>query len=130
MINANEIRIGNWVEIRGIGHGSVTSINVKDISTISIKNAHRYVSNSDLQLITPIPITSEILEKCGFKKVADEFYKKDNLYFKNYDMDLCLGGTHYILDDFEDITTGECKYLHQLQNLYFALTGEELNVQL
>jgi len=37
----------------------------------------------------------------------------------------CLLDMNPIIDDFREI-----KHLHQLQNLFFALTGEELNVQL
>jgi hypothetical protein len=82
-----------------------------------------------------IPLSASILEKCGFvdyeieycfkcyryKKIAVEYYKDNSrakLVF--YDSD----------DDYGiSLPSIELKYLHQLQNLYYALTGEELSIQ-
>lgn len=127
MIKANELRLGNWVYSLFIAHEP------KKIPTqiISITG-----DNTDGQYdeMEPIPITPEILEKCGF----EYFAWPDFLEF-----------THYIKDDFilretdsgySFFNTSKCngadrqhlviiQYLHKLQNLYFALTGEELEVK-
>lgn len=76
----------------------------------------------------PIPLTSELLEKCGVKDGT--FWSK--LVGGSIEMDLgkneayvgglesCTDSQVYIVSNF--------KYLHQLQNLFFALTGRELQI--
>ena len=84
----------------------------------------------DLKDCSPIPLTPEILEKAGFEK------KYDGDYFTLPD-ELCKGGWDkrfiYYLPYFNLSTyTGNIQiaHLHQLQNLYFALTGQELAINL
>lgn len=75
--------------------------------------------------LKPIKLTEEILLKCGF--VKDEFDNWENetrlgLYKpEEFDGYLSVWG---------ESTVGECNYLHQLQNLYYALTGQELEINL
>ena len=80
----------------------------------------------------PIPINEKELIKLGFKK-------NDNKYVDNY---IIKAGdwTHSVGYDDEDMEwiyyndyldspnyrITYIKYIHELQNLYFALTGEEL----
>ena len=78
--------------------------------------------------IKPIPLTEEWLLKFGFKKKYQTFeFKGLNIdgtvvhfsfdkWRSEYDIENC---------DFTEIPA-ECKHVHQLQNLYFALTNEEL----
>ena len=74
----------------------------------------------------PIPITEEWLLKFGYKKLDDsQFYKK-----KTSEKYYLLTSHHqgYTEICVNSICGGQAvtKYVHQLQNLYFALTGEEL----
>ena len=64
------------------------------------------------EYIDPIPLATEWLERFGFKKSREDGWvwmldlpKNDATYHSN------------------------CKYVHQLQNLYAALTGKELTVK-
>ena len=76
----------------------------------------------------PIPLTEEILLKFGFEK-APLVYKYSKGYFTydsklkyfTYFTDIEDGGYENII-----IPKERLKYVHQLQNLYFALIGEEL----
>lgn len=72
----------------------------------------------------PIPLSPEILEKCGFE--YDEItYSKDNC-----SVILAKGKGNLYSIFINWLTYGvvtEIEYLHQLQNLIFSLTGEELN---
>ena len=69
----------------------------------------------------PIPLTEEWLLKCGFEK--DEiivFYRKDetsSTFIIDFNFVCLLGYSHVKIHS-----------AHQLQNLYFALTGEELQI--
>lgn len=112
MIQANELRIGNWVK-DSFGY-LVIGVNAK----VEFASAYE-----------PITLTPEILEKCGF----DDF--KSNVYGNDEYIELDLDGDIYNvfikqinIDETIDsiLMHNQIKYLHQLQNLYFALTGEEL----
>lgn len=108
MINANELRIGNLVEKNGV-------VYVADF--ITIRMAHNY---------NPIPLTPEILEKAGFEIQISQidFWKKGKVYMYWDGEELSANFGHIEQLDVH------VKYLHQLQNLFFALTGEELTVSL
>ena len=123
MIQANELRIGNIVFNCGdyvvINSVDDRGINREDDNTdFNVKCRSYYCS-----LPGPIGIilTVEILEKCGFKKdkFSDSWSRFTNKLY-------CLEIS--ILHDGVFTPTFNIKYLHQLQNLYFALTGEKLDV--
>jgi hypothetical protein len=83
------------------------------------------VASSELN---PIPLTPEILEKCGFKKYVSPggntttYSLGENWLFDASRDKLIL----MFPNSFKNVP----KYLHQLQNLYFVLEGEELTVNL
>lgn len=112
MIDAKDLRIGNWV-IYNAGFGKQMKIEKGEWLDFP-------------QYYEPIPITHEILEKCGFLKLPScyeeaettDFYLRP-LYFDMANSSIKINGVY------QQISFPE--YLHDLQNLYFALTGEELN---
>lgn len=119
MIKANELRLGNYV------WNEIQNIPVK--VTLRIIEDQIYAQGGYKDSWKPIPLTEEILLKCGFEKIyygfnydnkLDFVLRRDKIYLGYYDDDCwcCIG---------ENI-----KNLHQLQNLYFSLTGEELEVKL
>ena len=76
--------------------------------------------------IKPIPLTEEWLFKFGFQ--IDEL-ERDEYYIYEADHLVCLykginGGYQRTINDYDDGI--ELNNVHQLQNLCFALTGEEL----
>lgn len=89
---------------------------------------------------TPIPLTEEWLLKMGFKKEPMEYSKNIDLFGGG--KKLSFSGDYLYLVDSEkkntiptDVITVWNKdvmkqfYVHQLQNLYFSLTGEELTIK-
>ena len=144
MVQANELRVGNWLLFEG-KEVQVESIDplhehkddeVHWKGTISIKeylfNDSRctgYISKW-MHKFTPIPLTPAILVKCGFTPQ----YKRDSV-FGNKLINFKMGGVHVFFSDGElkyvqiySCTKKHIKYLHQLQNLSFALKGMELSV--
>lgn len=128
MINANELRIGNWIMI---GHFDapvkVIELHTKML-TCSLMSCWEY----DSGLVTPIPLTSSILEKCGFGTDDNGAELDHPDYHKWYQKDFPVVGMIFQSEDgtylFDENTdTLRIKHLHQLQNLYYALTGTELN---
>jgi hypothetical protein len=75
----------------------------------------------------PIPLTLEILEKCGWvwNEECKSYEGKD--VRMNIQLNEISGSYtmfNYVL---KAKIADKIYHLHQLQNLYFALTGEELN---
>lgn len=139
MIKANELRIGNWVKVKS-GFGKVATIEDEDGDYAGV------VANDDDSVwerismaydtdIEPISLTPEILEKCGFVR-DDRRGRRTKLYhYPNISINdnsfFYFDKSFQVLDkDLNAKWTVDCEHLHQLQNLYFALTGEELNVNL
>jgi len=114
MINANELRIGNWVKHLGL-----------DVRI----EAHGIAMFEDGDFsCDPIPLTPEILEKSGFKKTnVFDYVKKPILLHDMTDTSFSHFETYWGKQEFFLNTV---EYLHQLQNLYFALTGNELKITL
>lgn len=126
MIKANELRIGNYVSDRHASESFFAKVKKLDATRCYYGGFHS--SYSDLR---PIPLTKEWLERFGFERNESKMYDGhlDVWYIYKYDGN--------IMFNTELVTDGEIiiqfrrfpivvKYVHQLQNLYFALTGEEL----
>lgn len=110
MLSATELRIGNCVKDHT---GAIRFISHRKLSDIA--------SNPDNHGYEPIPLTSEILEACGFRKDTWGLWIQEG-----WALDEVNGEFQYPLKN----SYVGLKYLHQLQNLYYALTGSELTVNL
>ena len=124
MINANELRIGNWVKFKHL-LGFIITIKQDNCEIQS----DRIIVNSSYDDIIPIPLTPEILEKCGFEKEDIETHtdKTTRGLYKSILMMLPATSNCWYAAPFGyPLSLHRTLYLHQLQNLYFALTGEEL----
>jgi hypothetical protein len=107
----------------GKGNGKIGQMKAGDFGRVKCDDN----KNSEYH---PIPLTPEWLERCGFVQdrngwhiPGSQFSLTENLFPCWLDRMLWPGG----IPDFDHVSL---KYAHQLQNLYFALTGEELNVKL
>jgi hypothetical protein len=126
MIQAKELRIGNLFLFTDEPKG------IRSITGSHIEYAERYNGwfNSFFE---PILITEEWLLKFGATKYNDNRFYLDlekegtlQLFFWNI-------GDDYIICEFSSRSEHVCyfndhKYVHQLQNLYFALTQKELTI--
>ena len=111
-MKATEFRIGNYIDYKG------------EIMKLDGSLLCCYIQNELEFPFNPIPLTEEILLKLGFKqneqfKTNFKFYLKDN----EIEINIYNGNNNSWLNDRYVINL---KYVHQLQNLYFALTGDEL----
>ena len=132
MINANKLRVGNIVSAPVLPKSQdkcyhvITNIGDNYAGMINLPDGFSQLMT--FEDIEAIPLTEEILLKCDD---LNNPCNKKCYHFK-------LGGLEYLWakgqgvkifrGDFP-ISTIPCDYLHQLQNLYFALTGEELEIK-
>lgn len=126
MIQAKELRIGNFIKSKyGDGILELQDITVKGYSAEWI----------DYDNYEPIPLTEEWLLKFGFvKKYPKGWVASGEDYFQFKEFLIC---SRKQFNSFcwewkkpfttSSITVTDFKYVHELQNLVFALTGEELS---
>lgn len=131
-MKANELRIGNYVYDRGNKILKIDYWERKDMiaQKVVVGGFVGHPFTEDVEFLKPIPLTEEWLLKFGFEDIRE----LDNIDFKEYRMineysfcvqfpcgveAHCYAGNYPIA----------IKYLHQLQNLYFALTGKELTMK-
>jgi hypothetical protein len=132
----NELRVGNVVyDSLNQSYDIVIGINNND--TVDFP----FELNNDINFIDGIKISGEILKKLGFEKVSnsEEYYiweynngdvhKRISLY--EFDKMWCINITYSedIRYNAQGLHFRNIKYVHQIQNAYFTLTGgEELDI--
>jgi hypothetical protein len=123
MIKTTELRIGNTIEADQLGGGwatvtglSRTGIEVKDFETWILPEKN-----------SGIPLTPQILQEMGFEewKMDMRVNRAKEIYLM---IDVVDGKNAYKLNGHPK--SSPIIYLHQLQNLYFTLTREELEIML
>lgn len=120
----NELRIGNWVDYFDSIH-VVEKINKKSVRLVYLGDGTSTSSELDSPCLRPIELNGEILEWFGFTQcdVGHWYQDEDNDLYGFVERS---GGYSLVVSDIDQKET-YVKYAHQLQNLYFALTGEELS---
>jgi len=126
-MEASELRIGNLVSHPELEISIVCIIqnNCYGVSNKKIDNTR--VSYLKCQ---PIKLTEKWLLKFGFEKGVDNVYyiKSKQMYLKIFEK---IGHVIGSVDKYSNCfkISNDIKYVHQLQNLYFALTGKELTIK-
>lgn len=116
-MTANELRIGNYIYYP---IGVPIKVDYHIIRAFFVINPHPdYL---------PIPITKELLLKCGFYTSDWD----DNTSFRLQISDYYTLVVNLEFDTYElgDLDIRKITYLHELQNLYFILTGNELKINI
>lgn len=116
MIDGRDLRIENWM-----------NLTIGTPVPIQIGLMHFREFDSFTEVLEPIELSHEILVKLN----ANKIYEDKNLYeigvltfnFSAYGLCLWNNNSNSIV-----FGTRPFKYLHQLQNLYFDLTGVELQI--
>ncbi|MCT4330944.1 hypothetical protein HZP13_14590 [Elizabethkingia anophelis] len=109
-MEANELRIGNYVNHNGFAPVTIDAVDIIHCQQHS-------------EAYKPIELTEEWLLKLGFikSKFSSNCFKITN----GYKFDFAGGEVLYL----DSIRLEHIKYIHQLQNLHFALGGEELTIK-
>ena len=133
-MKANEIRVGNWIkDPRPFNQETKKFFKMTE-------NGYFKATARDIQFaeeFEPIPLTEGILLKCGFKKsrnIGCYDTDKDAFFFESDKISLTIdfilsSSNHYYRSNPVDGAI-PLKYLHQLQNLVFSVTGQELEINL
>lgn len=109
---ATELRLGNLVKAK------YTNGNPNKWVVIQIKPEHIVTCSDKPKWFKPIPLTEKILEKCCEVNTNETFRYKTRLIVNRQGKWFDYG------------TDVKLEYLHQFQNFIFALTKEELKIEL
>jgi hypothetical protein len=118
-LDSHEIRLGNSYKIElGDGTYKIGLINLEDIESL--------LDDEIDDFYQALEISEEWLIKVGFKQVTDILYVKDY----HYGYEFGITNIFVIKNDNNFLRYKHIQYAHQLENLYFALTGEELKYKI
>lgn len=127
-MKATELRIGNKVSTKDQA-GEFTVSEFTHDGVFFLEKDTDGQSSRTFEYLTPIPLTEEwLLLRFGFSKATwsgdiDESdidgYVLDNSFWLD---------NQFVLFRWTE-TLVKIQYVHQLQNLYYALTGEELTIK-
>lgn len=137
---ANELLSGLFTLILAAGYFKTTKTKYMEASELRINNYTNlgkiksfYESGVHLGMgatclysdLKPVALTEELLLKLGFVKKGKR-WSKDWFYLweDNYNIVFALAEMQESIGKYLNI-----EHVHQLQNLYFALTGEELTIK-
>lgn len=116
MISEQELRIGNWVSIAGVE----IKLSVQALARI-------FEQDGDSTRCEPILLTEDWMVRFEFESVDDKVYSiKPRLSICPDAYIIRTGNVWKIQLGNETLSMPHVKYVHQLQNLYFALTGAEI----
>ena len=126
-----DLRIGNLVGIASSLNFSIGKVTLISNNRILLENK---ISNKNHKFI-PIQLTEEWFINFGFEK-AKHSHGYDCYIKDGFDFDIVSHGRYLVLAIYTDesctnslyFAHGRFEYVHQLQNLYFALTGAELTI--
>lgn len=127
MIKANELRIGNIIRFYNLIEPEIF-IKINARFFCSLAGGRPLSELKDDEEINgyhqPVELTPDILEAAGFTngiKTIETSFLETEFYVDLMDGDAGFNkhGLWF-----------PCKHLHQLQNLYYCLTGEELQIDI
>nr|DAJ08504.1 MAG TPA: EarP [Caudoviricetes sp.] len=155
MIQANELRIGNYIVFEDcvyawdisdetIQNALDNGVYARGISKIEEIRSYDVMSNGKLypfNNVYPVPLTEKILLKCNFKKeilfpltftlTVQTYILSPRINIYAYlDNDKVCSSIRLIQGSNKNGNMIQIMSLHQLQNLYFTLTGKELEINL
>lgn len=130
-MDARELRIGNWI------HDPIYNKTDFQIEMFLGRDYFQPLCVDPDEELTlqlseckPIKLTEEWLFKFGFEKAERNYYTKQFNSDKRIMIKMHEERSHVMLRS-DDLSLGiyGLDYVHKLQNLYFALTGEELTIK-
>lgn len=113
MIQAKDLRIGNWVDTID-GQLQVIDVMCDSVNT-KLHNGLLFDDTDD------IPLSEDVLVRCGF--TTDRWGWV--IVINDFRLRLDIHYSYKLLNE----NPISIKYLHQLQNLFYAVAGTELTYQ-
>lgn len=130
MIESKELRQGNKLSLSASGEIITVSVIEKIFLRVRGKPfAYQF------RLLNPIPLTTELLEKAGFvfghsSDIYDNYSLPNGFYISYCKKSIKEGYRHEKGNYYHGEIHIPIVNVHQLQNLFYCLTGKELQIEL
>ena len=133
-----DLRIGNYLKY----NNKIVRVFELHPRYIGFDNEENFVVGDNPEYFEPIELTEEVLVKIGFEDRKGYFnysrvFGDENNYCDSIHIYYCPMLKHFRFthdkvkeEDLQIMDLYNIKYLHQLQNAYYCLTGQELNIEL
>jgi hypothetical protein len=142
-MEAKELRIESWVKVHDpiFGVNTYKVVTIRDNDIVTLKNNDNEISCL-VSNIEPIELTEEVLVKIGFEDRKGYFnYSKvfgdENNYCDSIHIYYCPRLKHFKFThdkvkecDLQTMDLYNIQYLHQLQNAYFLISNQEMEIEL
>ena len=116
MIKSNELRCGNLVWDNYGGIYKVVNINSEGFDYIdAVKPSFKAIGRYELENIEPIPLTEDWLKRFGFGRLGKYSFRTKHLIIHHRKRGFVINKK-----------IREIQYVHELQNIYWALFNTEL----
>jgi len=141
MIDAKDLKIGNFVfdsDRENPYYYTVEKIQSKEYSESAEEEQNEIIGRIEGSIDgfydiipSPIPLTEEWLIMFGFENIQRGLFKLDVLNYGRINVHTTKSSVLVELGTYSHNLFGDTKikYVHQLQNLYKALTNEELELK-
>lgn len=113
-MNTRELRIGNIVNVEGVGMVKVNGVTQHKIGYCPKPNYEKYARSRDIE---PIRLNGEVLARFSF---GESWFINTFVVIQHEDGNV---------DIMFPVFCRKIIYLHDLQNMYWLLTGKELKIK-
>jgi len=113
-----DLRLGNYIQDK--------SGNIKSVEALSSARGIEVEGGIPLDIYEPVLLNCEWLLRLGFYACGSSWLHISE-YFSDFDVQL-MDDLYFLNSDGLPFSNG-FTYVHQLQNLYYAMTGSELIVE-
>ncbi len=134
MIQANELRVGSWVDYFG-NYGQVETIKKDGVVFLVYGKLKQGNFGNVIEALEPIPLKPEMLQQFGFTSgrqtnidglIQYDFWQTQNLGGKTHRYILHKEGEYIFYKGYNIVGRSFIKYVHDFQNWYFSVYREEL----
>jgi len=125
MIKANELRIGNLVNRHDIGDDHIRIEYILELGNKPITSGPSKVI-CEYEDLFGITLTEEWLLKFGFNRGGYDYWINNKIHIEIRDYK--TGDYSLSINEGEFSEGKQFQYVHKLQNICFALSGEELQL--
>lgn len=128
-VKPTDLRINNAVYKKyRKGHFLVKEITATWLRIAEPETGYLYAES--YETIVPIELSPTLLEACGFEKDRNGWHLPGTQFSLTEQLYPCWLDRMLWPQDMPEFRSLSLKHLHQLQNLYLALTGSELSINL
>lgn len=133
MIDSKDLMIGNKIKANDVYQGKIMTFDRlnEDKTVMFFSDGHKWGIGEFLKDCQYVPLTEDILLKCGFGwNIRFQANANEDYFFKLCECYPVEKGYNIVLKKDNFLLVPEVKYLHDFQNLYKALSGKDLQINL